>query len=195
MVSQTCMIRIRTHTQTPKHAGTNTKEQTTPEVKRSCPALSLIWLCRCAFCLAGQAFGARNYSLVGITLQRGILVAWTLCVPMVKPTLPCIQHTHTNMRILTPHACKPYACLTCFCASALFRHKSQMLCFWLGHACIAMLVCPAAHDVTGYLVVEHWARAHSPWNRTPDGWHHSEVPTHAQPNHIQCSGCGEPTKV
>ncbi len=32
---------------------------------------------------AGQAHGARNYELVGLTLQRGILIAWTLCIPMI----------------------------------------------------------------------------------------------------------------
>jgi len=32
--------------------------------------------------LCGQAFGARNYAMIGLVLQRGVLICWLACIPI-----------------------------------------------------------------------------------------------------------------
>lgn len=65
--------------------------------------------------LCGQAFGARNYAVLGEVLQRARLICWTICFPIMvlwwfmEPVLvllgqqPDLAHlAGINMRIMIP---------------------------------------------------------------------------------------------
>lgn len=65
--------------------------------------------------LCGQAFGARNYAVLGEVLQRARLICWTVCLPIallwwwMEPVLLFLGQepelsrlAAVNMRIMVP---------------------------------------------------------------------------------------------